>query len=57
MTKEARTCSGVKIVYSINGVGKIGQIHAKKNETRPPYTITRLNSKWIKKVKMLHLKP
>ena len=45
LTKEENTCNGVKIVYSINSVGKIGQIHAKKIETRPPpYTI---NSKWI----------
>ena len=28
--KEARTYNGVKTVYSISGVGKIGQIHAKK---------------------------
>ena len=30
MTKEARTYNGVKTVYSINGVGKIGQIDTKK---------------------------
>ena len=35
------------MVYSINGVGKIGQICA-KNKTRPPsYKDTRINSKWI----------
>ena len=40
LTKEARTSSGVKIVYSTNGVGELGQIICKKNETRPPmYTI------------------
>ena len=33
---------GVKIVYSINGVGKIGQIHS-KNETRPPSHTTHKN--------------
>ena len=35
MTKEARIYNEVKTVYSVNGVGKIGQIYAKK-ETRPP---------------------
>ena len=28
--EEASTCNGLTIVYSINGVGKIGQIHAEK---------------------------
>ena len=32
---EASTYNGLKIVYSVNGVGRIGQIHAEK-ETRPP---------------------
>ena len=37
--KGSKTYNGVKIVYSINGIGKIGQTHA-KNEIRPPsYTI------------------
>ena len=37
----------LKIVYSISGVGKIGQIHA--SETRPLLmSHTRINSKWIK---------
>ena len=36
-------------MYSRNGVGKIGQIDTKKNETKPPFTqYTRINSKWIK---------
>ena len=30
MTNEAKTYNGVKIVYSINSVWKIGEIHAKK---------------------------
>ena len=47
MTKEARTYSDVKTVPSINGVGKIGQVHAKENKTRPFY-YSRINSKWIK---------
>ena len=38
-TKEASTYNEVKTVYSIYGIGKIGQMHA-KNEIRPPsYTI------------------
>ena len=30
MTEEASTYNGLKIVYSINGVGKIGQICKEK---------------------------
>ena len=30
LTAEASTYNGLKIVYSINGLGKIGQIHAEK---------------------------
>ena len=33
LTEEARTYNGLKIVYSINGVGKIGQM-CTKNEIR-----------------------
>ena len=29
-TEETSTYNGLKIVYSIYGVGKIGQIHAEK---------------------------
>ena len=48
LTKEARTYKGVKMVYSMNDVGKIGQIHV-KNETRPPiYTIHENKLKWIR---------
>ena len=43
MTKEAKTENGLKTVYSINGVGKIGQVHAKKKETRPSSYITHKN--------------
>ena len=48
MTKKAKTYNGLKIVYSINGVGNIGQICA-KNETRPPSYTTHKNelSEWI----------
>ena len=39
MTKEAKIYNEIKTVYSINGVGETGNIHA-KNETRPlSYTI------------------
>ena len=34
MTKEARTYDGVKTVYSVNAVGKTGQVHAKKKKKR-----------------------
>ena len=48
MTEEASTYNGLKIVYSINGVGTIGQILA-ENETRPTsHTIHKNNSKWNK---------
>ena len=30
LTEEVSAHNGLKIVYSINGVGKIGQIHAEK---------------------------
>ena len=34
MTKEARVYSGEKIVSSISGAGKTGQLHIKKKEIR-----------------------
>ena len=47
MTKEAKTYNGIKMVYSMNGAGKIGQTLAKKkkNDTiPPPYNIHRNKS-------------
>ena len=42
MTEETQTYNWVKTIYSINGHGKIGQIHAEKNETKPrSYTINK----------------
>ena len=39
-TKEATTCNGAMTASSINGAGKTGQQHVKKNEIRTlPNTI------------------
>ena len=38
MTKETRTYNGIKTVYLINGIGKIGQTHAKNKTRIPSYT-------------------
>ena len=41
--------NGLKIVYSINGVGKIGQTHAEKMKLNQLLTQhRRIHSKWIK---------
>ena len=34
--QRRQDCTNVKIVYSINGVEKIGQLHTKKYETKLP---------------------
>ena len=43
--KRGRSKNGVKIASSANGVGRSGQLHAKKNETRSP-TYTKYKSKF-----------
>ena len=45
MAEEASTYNGLTIVYSINGVGKIGQITWKLDHLMPQM---RVSSKWIK---------
>ena len=42
LPKEARTYKGIKRVFSINCVRKIGEVHA-KNETRPPTCTVHIN--------------
>ena len=50
--KGDRSLNGVKITSSTNGVGRSRQLHAKKNETRPPtYTIQKNKLKIDERVK------
>ena len=45
LTEEANTYNGLKVVYSINSVGKIGQIHVKSEIDHLLTSHTRINSK------------
>ena len=46
--KGGKKYPGVKIIYSINGVGSVGQICANEVELDHLIPHTRINSKWIK---------
>ena len=48
MTKEARIYNEEKAASSINGIGKIGQLHAKNETGSLFYVIQKINLKWIK---------
>ena len=52
--KRIRIYKGERIISSINGVGKIGKLDSQmqKNKTGPLSYIIKVNSKWIKDLKV-----
>ena len=52
--KRIRIYKGERIISSINGVGKIGKLDSQmqKNKTGPLFYIIKVNSKWIKDLKV-----
>ena len=48
IAREARGHSEEETALRVSGTGNTGQPHEKSEIRTPPYTITQINSKWIK---------